>query len=141
MPYEYIDHQADLGIRGIGSSLEEAMSAAAQAMLDAMADTSKVAKKVRLVQRCAAPDILALFVEWLNELLYQREVNGLLLAAARVTRLEASGEGWTLEGVAWGEPFDPARHETYVEVKAATYFGLDHWTEDGRHVIQCVVDL
>lgn len=141
MPYEYIDHQADLGIRGIGDSPEEAMSAAAQAMLDAMADTTKVDKKVRLVQRCAAPDIPAVFVEWLNELLYQREVNGLLLATAQVTGLSKSDEGWSLEGTAWGEPFDPERHETFVEVKAATYFGLDYRQEGGRHVIQCVVDL
>ena len=141
MPYEYLDHQADLGIRGIGSSPEEAFSEAAQAMLAAMADTALVRSEQALVQRCTAQDLPALLVEWLNELLYQRQVHDLLFAQAHVTRLAPDGEGWMLEGIAWGEPLDPERHQLYTEVKAATYYGLDYRVEDGHYVIQCVVDV
>jgi len=141
MPYEYLDHQADLGIRGTGSSPEEAMSEAAQAMLAAMADTSLVREEQAFAQRCTARDIPALFVEWLNELLYQRQVGGVLFARARVTRLTSGGEEWTLEGTAWGEPLDPERHDLYTEVKAATYYGLDYRLENGRYSIQCVLDV
>jgi len=141
MSYEYLDHQADLGIRGIGATLQEALSEGAQAMLAAMADVEKIARKRQFVQHCAAPDIPSLFVEWLNELLYQREVNDLLFASARVIRLEQGDQGWTLEGIALGEPLDAARHEIYTEIKAATYFGLDYRVEGDRYVIQCVVDV
>jgi SHS2 domain-containing protein len=141
MPYEYLDHQADLGIRGTGSSLEEAMSEAAQAMLAAMADTSLVREEQAFAQHCAAQDIPALFVEWLNELLYQRQVGGALFARAYVTRLAPDGDGWTLQGTAWGEPLDPERHELYTEIKAATYYGLDYRLENGRYSIQCVLDV
>ena len=141
MPYEYLDHQADLGIRGIGATPETALSEGAQAMLAAMADVEKVQAKRKFVQQCVAPDIPALFVEWLNELLYQRQVNDSLFASARVNRLEQTDQGWRLEGIAYGEPLDTSRHEIYTEVKAATYSGLDYRMEQGQYVIQCVVDL
>ena len=37
MPYEYLDHTADLGLRATGATPQEALSEGAQAMLDAMA--------------------------------------------------------------------------------------------------------
>ena len=141
MPYEYLDHQADLGIRGIGTTPQEALSQGAQAMLAAMADIARIQNKQQFVQRCTAPDIPSVFVEWLNELLYQREVNDVLLSHAQVLCLEHDENGWTLEGIAQGEPFDPDRHEVYIEIKAATYFGLAYHCESGRHMIQCVVDV
>jgi tRNA nucleotidyltransferase (CCA-adding enzyme) len=141
MPYEYLDHQADLGIRGIGSTPQEALSQGAQAMLAAMANVKKIKCEQQFTQHCTAPDIPSLFVAWLNELLYQREANSLLFASARVTRLKESDQGWTLKGVAYGEPLDIERHEIHTEIKAATYFGLDYCTQVGRYVIQCVVDL
>lgn len=141
MPYEYLDHQADLGIRGIGSTPEEALSEGAQAMLSAMADTAAIEPRQQFVQHCTAPDVPSLFVEWLNELLYQREIHHVLLASARVVKLEQDPEGWKLEGVAAGEPLDRARHEIYTEVKAATYAGLDYRTAGSDYIIQCVVDV
>lgn len=141
MPYEYLDHQADLGIRGIGATPEEALSQGAQAMLAAMADVNRVACTHQQTQHCAAPDIASLFVEWLNELLYQREVHGLLFASAQVVRLGQVAEGWVLEGTACGEPLDRERHEIYTEVKAATYSGLNYRREGDRFIVQCVVDL
>ena len=141
MSYEYLDHQADLGIRGIGSTLQEAFSQGAKAMLAAMANLETVRPRHKVLQRCTAPDIPSLFVEWLNELLYLREVKDWLFASAQVTRLEQDAEGWILEGVARGEAIDKERHEIYTEVKAATYSGLEYREREGQHIIQCVVDL
>lgn len=141
MPYEYLDHQADLGIRGIGCTPAEALSQGAQAMLSAMADTTTIQARQEFTQHCTAPDVPSLFVEWLNELLYQREVNHVLLACARVLKLERDQGGWKLEGIAAGEPVDLARHEIYTEVKAATYAGLDYRREGSHYVVQCIVDV
>jgi SHS2 domain-containing protein len=141
MPYEYLDHLADLGIRGTGATPQEALSEGAQAMLAAMANVQKVQRQRRFVQHCRAPDIAALFVEWLNELLYQREVNDVLFASAHVVCLEQNESGWVLEGVAEGEPLDPGRHEIHTEIKAATYFGLAYLCQDDQYVIQCLLDV
>ena len=141
MPYEYLDHQADLGIRGIGKTPQEAFSEGAQAMLAAMANVDLVDPTTEFVQRCSAPDAPTLFVEWLNELLYQREVNDMLFASAQVTHMENSETEWVLEGIAKGEPLDLDCHEIYTEVKAATYAGLDYRKERDLWIVQCVIDL
>ena len=141
MPYEFLDHQADLGIRGIGETPERALSQGALALLTAIADVGTVRRELDLVQHCSAPDIPSLFVEWLNELLYQQEVHGVLFACADVTRLVEDEHGWHLEGIAYGEPLDLERHNVHTEVKAATYSGLAYWQEGKNHLIQCVVDV
>ncbi|MBN1640052.1 MAG: archease [Anaerolineae bacterium] len=141
MPYEYLDHTADLAIRATGRTPEEALSEGARAMLAAMADLESIRRLVQIDQRCTAPDIPALFVEWLNELLYQRETRDLVLATARVVRLTSHQDGWTLEGVAEGEPLDRARHELYTEIKGATYAGLQFQCAPDHCVIRCVLDV
>jgi tRNA nucleotidyltransferase (CCA-adding enzyme) len=141
MPYQYLDHTADLGIRATGATLEQAFDEGAQAMLMAMADTSTIKGRHGYHVVCSAPDVASLFVEWLNELLYQREVNQVLLSYTRVTHLEQAGQEWTLTGVAYGEPIDLARHTPHTEIKAATYAGLCYIRDGEQHVLQCVLDL
>jgi SHS2 domain-containing protein len=80
-------------------------------------------------------------VEWLNELLYQREIHSALFCWARVSRLEQAECEWILEGTACGETLDPQRHTIHTEVKAATYSGLDYRQEQDLCIVQCVVDL
>jgi SHS2 domain-containing protein len=141
MPYEYLDHEADVGVRGIGATPGEALVEGARAMLHVMVNPKTVALTVEIPVRCQAVDLESLFVTLLNELLYLREVKAVTLVDLSITRLEETDDGWMLEGEAAGEPLDPDKHEFYTEVKAATYFGLEYYTEDDRHVIQCVVDI
>lgn len=142
MPYEYLDHTADLGLRATGSTIEEALSEGAQAMLDAMADTTGIHRTQTFEQYCRAADVPALFVEWLNELLYQREINDVLFATAHVTELHQEENGtWLLEGVAEGETLDPDRHELHTEIKGATYYGLEYECSAEGCIVQCVLDV
>jgi SHS2 domain-containing protein len=141
MPYEYLDHEADIGVRGIGATPREALSEGARAMLHIMVNPDTVATTTEVPVHCESGDLESLFVALLNELLYLREVRGITLVDLGITRLEEVDDGWVLEGVAVGEAFDPDKHEFLTEVKAATFFGLKYYTEDDRHVIQCVVDV
>jgi SHS2 domain-containing protein len=141
MPYEYLDHIADIGIRGIGATIEQAFSEGALAMLAAMANVDTVRSVRSWPIRCAAPDIPFLFVEWLNEILYQREVNAALFNSACVACIEQNDTGWTLQGAVHGEALDAERHETYTEIKGATMSGLEYHGEQGHHVIQCILDV
>jgi len=141
MPYEYLDHQADLGIRGIGITPEEAFSEGARGMLAVMADLENIRSEQEWIIHCTAPDPALLFVEWLNELLYRREVSGALFASAQVTDLKETAAGWELTGIARGEPLDHKRHIIHTEVKAATCSGLDYRREGQHYVVQCIVDL
>lgn len=141
MPYQYLDHTADLGIRAIGSTLEQAFEQGALAMLAAISDVRSIEPRRVCQVTCRAPDVPALFCEWLNELLYQADIHHVLWQSAQVTHLEQYGTEYVLEGVARGEPLDLARHTTHTEVKAATYAGLCYRQSEGQHILECVLDL
>lgn len=141
MPYEYLDHTADLGIRAAGDTLEQAFGQGAQAMLDAIADTHSIQPQLACEVTCSAPDIPALFCEWLNELLYQAEVQRAVWQSAHVDRVWQTGADWMLEGAARGETLDLNRHVLHTEVKAATYAGLSYRQIGGQHILECVLDL
>jgi len=141
MPYQYLDHTADLGIRGIGDTLQEAFDQGAQAMLDAIADVRAEEPQLSCPVTCSAPDVAALFVEWLNELLYQAEIHSALWQSAHVTQLVQAGSQWTLSGAAYGVRLDLARHAIHTEVKAATYAGLSYQQRAGQHLLECALAL
>jgi SHS2 domain-containing protein len=141
MPFEYLDHEADVGIRGIGDSLAEAFAEGARGMFAIMADLEAIVPRESVEVICDAPDLELLFVEFLNELLFQREIGGLLLNLCEVQEPRQGPEGWHLEALAWGDSLDPARHEIRTEVKAATLSGLRVFRRDGQFVAQCVVDV
>ena len=138
MDYETFDHEADIGVRGYGRTLEEAFENAARAMFSVMVDLSRVRRVKKFHITVEAPDVEALLVEWLNQLLAIADLEGYLFSDFEV---KISGDGTRLEGYAWGEPIDRERHEVSVEVKGATYSMLEVGKEDGRYRAQCVVDV
>ena len=129
MPYEILEHEADAGVRGIGSSLEEAFCEAARGMFSLMVDLEEVRPERAVPVAVEAETLEVLFVSWLGELLALRDLRGMVFS-----RFEAKIK-------AYGEPLDPARHKPAVEVKAATYYGVKVGKDDGRYIAQCVVDL
>lgn len=141
MAYEYLDHEADVGIRASGATFEEALTEGTRAMFGVMTDVNRVGRSEEVAIHCQAGDHAALFVECLNELLFQSDVHHLLFADFQVTRLTHADTGYELEGVARGEPLDASRHDLWTEVKAATYSGLRYEVVNGRHVLQCVLDV
>ncbi len=136
MTYETFEHQADVGIRGFGMTLEEAFENAARALYSVMVKIDAVKPlEVRTVT-VSAPDSELLLVEWLNALLSLSDVDRMVFS-----KFDVKIEGAVLKGFAWGEKLDPGRHEPNVEVKGATYHLLQITKEDGRYTAQCVVDV
>jgi len=134
--YKLLEHEADVGITASGKTWEEAFSEGAAAMLSIMAEPSKVAAKEEIRIQVNAGDKAALFVEFLNEILFIRDAKGLLLKKFDVTI-----KGNALAGKAFGEKLDQKKHGTKIEVKAATYAGLKAWEEKGVKHVQCVLDV
>jgi SHS2 domain-containing protein len=136
--WEHFPHGADVGVRGIGSSLEQAFEAAAEGLTAVVVDPASVAPVERITIRCDAPDEALLFVDWLNALVYEMATRRMLFRRFDVR----IGDGKRLEAAAWGEVLDPSRHETGVEVKGATYTSLRVGQEsDGTWIAQCIVDV
>jgi tRNA nucleotidyltransferase (CCA-adding enzyme) len=136
--WEHFPHGADVGVRGIGASLEEAFEAAAEGLTAVVVEPGSVAPRERVDVRCEAPDEELLFVDWLNALVYEMAARRMLFSRFEVRIADER----RLEGAAWGEAVDPVRHEAGVEVKGATYTALRVGLQpDGTWLAQCIVDV
>ncbi|MCL6500842.1 MAG: archease [Candidatus Pacearchaeota archaeon] len=139
MTYETFAHEADIGIRGMGSSIERAFEEAAKAMFDVEVDIKKVQKKRKVRIKCAASNIEELFVEWLNALLTQASLRGMVFSGFKVKIIK--GKLLELEGYASGEKLDAERHNIKDEVKGATYSQLRVELKKRKWIAQCIVDV
>jgi SHS2 domain-containing protein len=137
MTWEHFPHGADIGVRGVGATRDEAFEAAALALTAVVTDPATVAVRTEVEIRCSAPDDDLLLVDWLNAVVYEMATRRMLFGRFAV---ELSGHALTAR--AWGEPLDRERHRPAVEVKGATYTGLSvARRDDGAWVAQCVVDV
>ncbi len=140
MPFEYLDHTADIGVRGIGKTVEEAFCEAARAIFNLMVDLEEIVPEKAIHVTVEARQLDLLLVEWLSTLLVKKDLEGLLLSRFHV-ELREMENGFSLRGVGWGEPLDLKRHQPKTEVKGVTYAGLRVQKEDERWLAQCVVDI
>ncbi len=144
MAFKYIEHEADMGILGIGSTIGEAFEEGAKAMFGIMADLEKIEPKEEITVKCTAPGIEELFVEWLNALLAEKDIKEMLFSEFKV-KIEKKNSSYILNGKARGEKLDQEKHQVKLEVKGATYSGLKFFErmEKGikKYYIQCVVDV
>ena len=141
MAYELFEHRADIGVRGRGKTCEKAFEECAKAMFSVMVDVKKVLPKRKMQFDSHATDLPALLPEFLNNLLYLRDVEGLVFSRLEVKDLLQGPAGWELKASAWGEKFDPEKHEPKTEVKAATFYQLAVKQTPEGFVAECVVDV
>jgi len=134
--WEHYAHEADIGVRGIGATREQAFEQAALALTAVVTEPSAVVARGAIELGCEAPDDELLLVDWLNALIYEMATRGWLFARFRVAIA-----GGRLSATAWGEPVQRERHQPAVEVKGATYTTLRVAREDGYWVAQTVVDV
>jgi SHS2 domain-containing protein len=135
--WEHFSHPSDIGIRGVAPTKAEAFAQAAMAMTAVITDLEKVEPKQAVDIVCEENDDEMLFIAWLSSLLYEMDARNMLFSRFEVELVEGG-----LKARVWGEPVDVARHEPVVEVKAATYAGLEVGRDnESNWVAQCIVDV
>jgi tRNA nucleotidyltransferase (CCA-adding enzyme) len=135
--WEHFPHEADMGVRGVGATMEEAFEQAAVALTAVITDPESIALVEEIDIECEAPDDELLFADWLNALIYQMATRRMLFA-----RFEVRIDDSRLDGKAWGEPVDVGKHHPAVEVKGATYTQLKVTRDKtGAWLAQCIVDV
>ena len=115
--YKLFDHTADLGVEVHGKTANELFANAAFAVFDILADlkhVSPIVERKIVVDGDGWEDLL---VNYLREMLYMYNGEGLLLKEFSVLDIDPRH----LEGKVAGEPFDPAKHTINTEIKAVTY--------------------
>ena len=134
--WKHFHHQADIGIRATGKTLEEAFEEGAVALTAVICSPETVQPTECIEIECEADEDDILFADWINALIYEMDVRKMLFG-----RFEVTIDNHKLTAKAWGEPVDFDRHEPAVEVKAATFMDLKAHRDNGSWIVQCVVDV
>jgi SHS2 domain-containing protein len=119
MSFEEISHTADVKIRASAPTLEALFSETFMAMMQVMYGKERCGRTIREI-RIESTDNESLLADFLSEVLFVSEVEGLVFSDARI-RIN----GFSLIAELRGESFDPLRHSTGTEVKGISYSGLE----------------
>jgi SHS2 domain-containing protein len=122
MPYRFLDHLAtsDVAFEATGKDLDELFESAAKATINTMLGdlSTLVARTTRGIELSHTELDLLLF-EYLQELIYYKDADGLLLLPKDIKILNDKGR-FLLNSIVGGEEIDPSRHEQLIDVKAVT---------------------
>jgi len=124
VPYEFLDDgvTSDVTFHAWGASLEELFSAAADATLNVMVRSVESVRPLETRSASVEADALdLLLMRFLDELIYRKDVEELLL---RAKELHVDTERNRVQTVLTGERIDPKRHELVADVKAVTLHDL-----------------
>jgi SHS2 domain-containing protein len=134
---EHFPHGADIGVRGIGHTMEQAFEQAALALTEIVTEVRSIVPREEVEIECAAPSDDLLLADWLNRLIYEMAVRHMVFGRFAVTIVNGH-----LRGRAWGETIDRTRHAPAVEPKGATFTALKvKRRSDGAWIAQCVIDV
>jgi SHS2 domain-containing protein len=132
MPYELLDHTADLGIRVTGDTLENLFETAGRAMFAQIADTEGLAGASAREIQVGGMDREDLLINWLRELLCFWTIDGLLVKDVRIHEIS----DFRLRADVFYDDYDSKRHEILKDIKAVTYHNISvvrtdaGWTAD-----------
>ena len=162
---------SDMVFEATGDTPAELFQAAGQALFAGMADTGRLQPRIRKEIRLRHAQLDQLLYDWLSELIYLKDVAGLLFVdfSVQLTQnggikqtpgssdasLPAGPTGteeekaqpppeitWSLVATVRGEPIDPKRHALRADVKAVTYHQFEVvQTETGGWKARVVVDI
>jgi SHS2 domain-containing protein len=135
--FRVLDHTGDLGILVYGGNLEELFANAGEAFFDIITDLGRVREDKEKTIRVENSNLEDLMVNWLGELLYLHDVDGLLFKSFSIDELL----GGRLKARARGEAFQEERHVIKTEIKAVTYHQLQVQEERGRWMARIIFDV
>lgn len=140
--FTFLEHTADQYVLAYGPDLRSAFEEAGRALFATMTDLSTVEPKVEVEVEVEGGDVKALLYNWLEALLLKLDIDGLLLSKFKVLEISGPKEGpLKLKGLAWGEPFNPAKHPQYVGVKGITYHLMEVKELPSRVELRFLLDI
>ena len=135
MSFKEIPHTADVKIQARASTVEALFGEACAALMQVMYGEDRRGGTTRECD-LTGEDRESLLCDFLSEVLYLSEVDGLVFSRADV-RLD----GLHLHAILDGEPFDPDRHNTGTGVKGISYSGLKISPDAKGYMLEIVFDV
>ncbi len=135
--WKHLDHRADIGIQGVGPSLEQAFAQAGLALMAVMCDLELIRQEESRSINLEGHDPELLFFDFLNELIFLVSADGFAYSG-----LEVDINDGRLQARVLGESLDSLRHQPGVEVKGASFNGLQvRQDKNKKYIVSCIVDV
>jgi len=128
--FDIVNHTADVGIVAYGADISQAFVNAARALFSLITELDDVEEVLYRDTELTASDEESLLVEWLNELIYLFDAEGIIFKRFDITKLNPT----RLKARSYGEKVDSSKHKLKTGVKAATYHMLKVDKDNGCKV-------
>jgi SHS2 domain-containing protein len=135
--FRILDHTADIGVVVKGRDLKTLFENAGHAFFHLLTDLRKVKPRVERRVEIGAESLERMMVDWLSELLYLHDVEGLLFKTFRVETVGKNG----LKARVTGELFQEGVHVIKTEIKAVTYHQIRVARAEGGWRARIIFDL
>jgi len=139
--YKFLPHTTDAYIQAVGSTIEEAFSYAAIALVDTMCNAGTVEGTMNETLQVEAPDEVALLQSWLELLLLKFELEHRVFTRFDKLRIARQNGALRLAANCSGEMYDRQKHGAKVEVKAVTLHRMEVLRRDRFIVVRFILDL
>lgn len=136
MDYALREHTADVAVEATGDTLSETFAAVAEGLTATMADEIPDSGD-RFSFTVRAESREALLFDYLDDLIYERDVRNVLPTAHEADVFEEDGE-WVVDASARGVPLEDVDAR---EIKAVTYSEMDLSRTDGGWHAYVVFDV
>jgi len=122
VPFEILEHPADVGFLAYGTTLMELFENAALAMCSLACAQEKIGEREQREIAATGADVESLLYSWLTEILAVADAEQLVFRRAPISefREPQAGAPGTALGIAHGEKFDRGRHAAGTYIKAVT---------------------
>lgn len=134
--WELFTHDADIGIRGLGNSLDEAFEMAGIAITAVVTDPNTIPTDVEVNLSINEADQDMLFFEWVNQIIYIMDTKKMLFS-----KFDIQMNNNSLNAKLYGQEVAKINGDFAVEIKGATFTELKVAKENEQWVAQCVVDI
>jgi SHS2 domain-containing protein len=135
MSFEELPHTADIKIRARALTLDGLFSEVLNALMEVMYGKKRTNGVIREIH-LESPDKESLLADFLSEVLFISEVDGLVFSRAEIMIKDLG-----LSAVLFGEPFDRELHSGGTEVKGISYTGLKIANDANGYIVDIVFDV
>ena len=135
MSFRELPHTADIKIEARAPTKETLFSEACNALMQIMYGEDRRSRDT-IELDVDADDTEAQLADFLSEVLFRSEVDGLVFSDA-----EVHIDGSRLHAVMHGEPFDRNRHAGGTEVKGISYSGMSITRDTNGYMLEILFDV
>lgn len=139
MPYDILEHSADEKFRATGDSLEEAFSEAVKAFGEIVGSDPEAGEYSHELD-VESENTEALLFDFLDRLIFLQDTEQVAVCHAEELGIEEDNqEVHRLEATISVDPID--REQAFQDIKAPTYNEMKVDFEDGKWIVEAVLDI